>query len=74
MPGGDVLGAEGDLLGLGEEVVDHAVEHQPADDADRQELFGDDLGRVEHVEVELVGEVLVEQLHAQLPFGEVAAR
>ena len=27
---------------------------------------------VEHVEVEPVGEVLVEQLHAQLPFREVA--
>ena len=30
-PGHDVLRAERDLLGLGEEVVDAAVEHQPAD-------------------------------------------
>ena len=72
MPGHDVLGAERHLLGLGEEVVDHAVQHQPADTAHRQLLLGDDLGGVEHVEVEAVGEVLVEQLQAQLPLGIVA--
>ena len=48
----------------------HAVEHQPADAADRDLLLGDDLGRVEHVEVELVGEVLVEQLQAELPLRD----
>ena len=41
-------------------------------DPDRQHLLGDELGGVEHVEVEAVGELLVEELHAELPFGEVA--
>ena len=71
--GHDVLRAERDLLGLGEEVVDHAVEHQPADRPDRDDLLGDQLGRVEHVEVERVGELVVEQLDAELPLREVAA-
>jgi hypothetical protein len=34
--------------------------------------LGNDLGRVEHVEGEPVGELVVEQLQAQLPLGEVA--
>ena len=63
----DVLRAEGDLLGLGEEVVDAPVEHQPADRADRHLLLGDDLGRVEDVERELLGERVVEELHARAP-------
>ena len=50
--GDDVLGAEGNLLGLGEEVVDRAVEHESTDTANRDELLGDDLGGVENVEVE----------------------
>ncbi len=43
--GHDVLRAERHLLGLGEEVVDRAVEHQPADAPDRHQLLRDDLGR-----------------------------
>ena len=70
--GHDVLRAERHLLGLGEEVVDGPVEHQPADPADRHELLGDDLGGVEDVEVERVGELVVEHLDAELPLGEVA--
>jgi hypothetical protein len=49
--GHDVRGAEGDLLGLGEEVVGVAVEHHAADRRHRHEFFGDELGGVEHVEV-----------------------
>ncbi len=71
--GDDVLRAEGDLLGLGEEVVDSAVEHEAAHAANRDELLGDDLRGVEDVEVERVGELVVEQLEAQLPLREVAA-
>ena len=48
----DVRGAEGDLLGFGEEVVGVAIEHQPADRHHRHELLGHDLRRVEHVEGE----------------------
>ncbi len=68
----DVLCAERDLLGLGEEVVDDAVEHETPDDAHRDELLGDELRRVEDVEIELIGELVVEQLHTELPLGEVA--
>jgi hypothetical protein len=31
MPGGTILGHEGDLLGLGEEILGHPVEHEAAD-------------------------------------------
>ena len=72
MPGRNILGHERDLFGLGEEIVGHAVEHQPANRDRRQNLLRNDLGRIEHVEVEAVGEILVEQLQAQLPFREVA--
>ena len=65
--GRHVLRHERDLLGLGEEIVGHAVEHQPADRHRRQDLFRDDLGRVEDVEVEAVGELLVEELQAAAP-------
>ena len=68
----DVLGAERHLLGLGEEVVDGTVEHHPSDRRHRHELLGDDLGGVEDVEVERVGEVVVEHLHTELPLREVA--
>ena len=69
----DVLRAEGDLLCLGEEIVDAAVEHQPADAAYRHLFLRNDLGGIEDVKCELVGEIVVEQLHPQLPFGEIAA-
>ena len=39
----------------------------------RHQLLGDDLGGVEDVEVERVGEVVVEQLDAELPLREVTA-
>jgi hypothetical protein len=47
-------GAKGDLLGLGKEVVRVAVEHHLAQRGHRHQLLGDQLGRVEQVEVELV--------------------
>jgi hypothetical protein len=69
MPGYHVLGAERDLLGLGEEVAHRPVQHQPPDRACGQHLLRDELGRVEDVELEPVGEVVVERLQAQLPLG-----
>ena len=68
----DVLRAERHLLGLGEEVVDDAVEHEAADRLHRHLFLGDELGRVEHVEREAVGEVVVEQLDPELPLREGA--
>ena len=70
----DVRGAVGDLLGLGEEVVGPAVEHEAADHAQRHELLGNELGGVEVVERELVGLLLGEELHRELPLGELAGR
>ena len=67
-----VLRHERNLLGLGEEIVGHAVEHQAPDRDRLEDLFGNDLGRIEHVEVEAVGKLLIEELHAQLPFGEIS--
>jgi len=69
---GHVLRHERHLLGLGEEIVRHAIEHQSADRLRRQDFLGNDLRRIEHVEIEAVGEGLVEQLHLQFPFREVA--
>jgi len=69
-----VLGHERHLLGLGEEVVDHPVQHQPPDDPDRNLLLRDDLGGVQDVEGELFGERFVKQLDAQFPFGKIALR
>ena len=68
----NIRGQECDLLGFGEEIVDIRVERQRPDDLDRHFFFGNDLGRVEHVEVEGVGEFLIEDLDAQFPFGKIA--
>ena len=70
MPGHDVLGAEGHLFGLGEEVVHHPVQDQPSHPPDRHVLLGDELGGIQDVEGEPVGEVVVEDLQAQLPLRE----
>nr|BFE77947.1 hypothetical protein GCM10020093_005480 [Planobispora longispora] len=69
--GHDVADVEGDLLGLGEEVVRVAVEHQAPDRLDRDQLLRDDLRGVEQVEVEGVLVLLGHELHAELPLGEV---
>ena len=72
-PRHDVTGMERHLLGLGEEVVRVAVERHLADLPYRNELLGDDLGRIEQVEAEFEFVLLLDDLEAQLPFGEVAA-
>jgi len=61
-------GAEGDLLGLGEEIVGVAVEHHAPDRCHRHQLLGDQLGGVEHIEAEGFGLGLGEDLQAELPF------
>ena len=67
MPGGTLVGRKADLLGLGEEIVDIAVERQPPDDPDGHVLLGDELGRIEHVIGLRRGKVLVEDLDAEVP-------
>ncbi len=51
----NVIGAERDLFGLREEIVDTAIQHQPADLSDRHFLFRDELGCVQYIEGELFG-------------------
>ena len=71
-PRRDVGGEEGDLLGLGEEIVDVAVEREAADDPGREHFLGDQLGRVEHVVGQACREFLVEALDREFPHREVA--
>ncbi|MNV50508.1 hypothetical protein D3C71_1425230 [compost metagenome] len=65
-------GAEGNLLGFGEEVVRVAVQHHLAQRRDGHQFFGDQLGRVENVEIEGVFIFFFDDLHPQLPFRVVA--
>ena len=64
--------AERDLLRLREEVVGIAVQDHLADRTNRHHLFGNDLGRIEDVERELLGLLLGDDLNAELVFGEHA--
>lgn len=66
--GDDVAGAEGDLLGLREELVDVAVQFQFADHAQRHELLGPDLRRVENVKFEVILFLLRDDLDGEVPF------
>ncbi|MCY1426958.1 hypothetical protein D9M71_427870 [compost metagenome] len=70
--GNDMPGAEGNLFGFGKEIVRVAVEHHLAQRRNRHQLFGDDLGRVEQVEVERVLVFFSNDLHAELPFRVIA--
>jgi hypothetical protein len=71
-PGRHILRHERDLLGLGEEIVRHAVQHEPADRDRRQHSSGISLGGIQNIEFETVGESLIEQLKLQFPFRKVA--
>jgi hypothetical protein len=57
---GNVLGHEGDLFGFREEIVGHAIEHQPTDGYGRQDFFWNDLRGIENIEFEGVSEFLIE--------------
>jgi hypothetical protein len=71
-PRQDVRGQEGHLFCLGKEVVGVAVQLHPPDDPERHHLFGDQLGRVQHIMGQAVGQRLIENLHGQIPFREIA--
>ena len=62
----------GDLLGLREEIIRVAIEHHPTDDFERDDLLGNELGRIEDIEIEAIGGALVEALDAEFLFGKVA--
>ena len=70
--GHDILHAECDLLCLGEKIIGIAIQYELSDRLQRHELFGNDLGGVEHVEAEAIGLRLGEDLQTELPFGILA--
>lgn len=65
-------GTKRNLLRLREEVVRIAVERELADHLERHQFFGNQLGRIEQVEVELVFVLFLDDLHAECPFWIVA--
>ena len=69
----EVLDPEGDLLGLGEEVVGVPVQHHAAHRGDGDQLLRHDLGRIEHVEAELLRLRLSEDLEPSSYSGNTPA-
>lgn len=70
--GGHVLRHERNLFGLGEEIIRHAIQDQSPHGDRLEDLFGNNLGGVEDVEIEAVRKVLIEELYGKFPFREVA--
>src|SRR5579859_2476673 len=64
--------AESDLFCLGKEVVYVAIQHQPAHDAEWQNLLRDDLCRVENIEIKLASKLFVKELKAQFPLRKIS--
>ena len=62
-----VLRTKRNLLGFREEIIDIPVKRHRTDQANRNVLFGDELGRIEMIERQLVSGFLIEQLDAQVP-------
>src|SRR5450759_3698629 len=71
--GHDIRRAVGDLFGFRKEIIRVAIEHHASNDADREHFLRDEFGRIQHVVGQLVGELLIERLDAELPFRKVAA-
>ena len=67
--GHDIQRAKGDLLGLGEEIVDAAIEDESPNALDGDLLLRDNFGGIEHIEIEVRRELLVEELQAEFPLG-----
>lgn len=65
----NVLGAEGDLLDFGKVVYGVSVEGQSTDPLNGDQVLGNELGRVEQVEVEFVLVFLLDQLDTKIPLG-----
>src|ERR1700733_15413162 len=73
MPGGTFCVINATCSVSAEEVVGHAVENKTPDRDRRQLFFRDQFRWIQNIELEFVGECLVEQLELKLPFREVAA-
>jgi hypothetical protein len=68
--GDDVTSAEGDLLGLGEVLVDVAVQFVLTHVVDGNQLLWPDLGGIKGIELELVLVCLGKDLNTKVPLGE----
>lgn len=68
----NVAGTESHLLGLGEILIDIAVELELANISDRYLLFGPDLGSVKNVEFEVILLRFFKSLDAEFPLGILA--
>jgi len=71
--GNQMSGAVSDLLSLGKVVVWVSIESHLSNLANGDQLFGDDLGRVQDVKVKLVLITLLDDLDTQLPLGVVSS-
>ncbi len=67
-----MTGVKRDLFGFGKKVVWIAVESHFADASHGHHLFGNQLGRVEKIEVELMLIFFFNNLNAKLPFRKDA--
>ena len=64
----NIVRAECNLFGLGEEIVNAAVEHQTADLANWHFFLGNDLRRVQNASaLRTLGKRIIEELEAQFP-------
>jgi hypothetical protein len=68
----DVVGAESDLLGFREEVIDAAIQDQASYSANGYLFLGDQFRRIQNIELKFIGKLVIEELKAQLPFRVVA--
>jgi hypothetical protein len=60
------------LSNRSEEIVRIAIEHHLADDLERHDLLADELGRIQHVEIEIIRGFLIECLYSELEFRKIA--
>ena len=71
-PRHDMPRAERNLLGFCEEIVRVAVEHHFAQGCDGYQFFGNQLGGVKNVKIELVFVFLRDDLHPEFPLRVIA--
>jgi hypothetical protein len=72
MPGTTFAGQKAICSVSAKKILGVAVEDHPSDNLQRHELFGDELGCVEHIEVKARGLLFVEQLNTEIPFRKIA--
>ena len=59
---------EGHLFGFGKKIIRIAIECHLADSNHRHQFLGNELGRIQKIEFELLFVLLLHNLHPELPF------